>query len=542
MESNVLIDLLEQEHASLPTNEGEIVQHLIELGYLPQLNLEVLNRVQVQEAEDHFLSDLNRSGLNSEGGFMRGFMLDQSALLLEYTRKATDIDEGYTFNQLPELGETNLISCIIHYRLELFGLWDEPVNKPYGKATAIALDQLARYADFDRLSAINALADIEGFTKHLINTRPAEDFILTFKGRNLSKKYKKRAARKFLSQLRKDLKPDNAFLTAFTNKVVDVKGKKADYGFLARESRDDFKHFVLRLIQVHQWQEGLYEGILDGKIGNLSLASLTNAIAFDQANIRKKNRLNDHELLAFLGNDFCMLNGYYFLTRYMLEPGENTDEAFLWQQMNEQVAAASSTDQSDYQLQVEQVKKRIKSDAEQAKVKKGFFKRIYCGVKKMIKKARVMLKKLVSDLGAMIKRAWDFVKKLFKAFFENLKMAIRAFVDGIKFLFGKKEIVSTKGDGFSFSKFQITGDCLNVVQNPSHELIQQHRGTTAYNFKVMGFSLKVVSGVLKIVINAASVIGWPLLLINLVKVFKSLTEEYHKLKQSIISINQAYVI
>ncbi len=539
MEDNQLIDRLENEYQSLPDETDEIVQHLIELGYLPQLNPEVFTDIQISVAEEAFIADLKQADFEDFKRDALALLFDRRSVLLKYSRKATDIDEGYVFENLPMPGSTGMIARIIHYRLELFGLWSLPIHAPYGKITARALKQLALYCEMDELSAINQTADIEGISRMLIETRPNEDFILTFSSAQIDKKYKRKELNSFYGRLKNDLPTDSAFLKKFEKNVIDVKKRHFNSGFLSVESQDDFKNFVIRLIQVHQWQEGLYDGNLDGKVGDVSIQSLRDAVELDRENTGKKERLKEKELLLFV-DGYCLLNGYYFLRKYMLESEEGSGTK-LWEAIDEQLSRADQEERQTYLQNVEEIKKRLRAETEKAKVVNGFFRRIYCGIKKVLKRALNFVKKFIKDLGRLIKKAWGFIKRVFKAFFEDLKMGIKAFVEGVKFLFGRKEIITTEGNSFLISKFQLDADCLNLCQDPNSVLVQNHSNKTRYQFAAMNFSLRMVVEILNIFIKAVSVMLWPLLLIQIVKVFKRISEEFKKLKSSVNLTTQTIV-
>jgi hypothetical protein len=123
------------------------------------------------------------------------------------------------------------------------------------------------------------------------------------------------------------------------------------------------------------------------------------------------------------------------------------------------------------------------------------------------------------------------LKGVFRDFFKNLKTGIKAFLDGIKFILGNKTSL-TMADGASdwlITRFRLDGDVVSIANSLDKDLIKKHADTNRYMVSTLGFALTVVSVIVKLVFKALNFLTWPLLLINIVKAFKSIKASYQTL-------------
>ena len=537
MNEAFLVARLEQELSTHPPREAEVVQHLVELGYLPLFRVNALLPSQIARAKREFLDDLEQSALfpNQELAFHQKAGVEH--FVLHFLRSATDIDEGITIQALPRQGEKNLLSRIIHYRLDLFGLWPHPVEMPYTHTTAIQLGEMGEYAKCNALQAFNLMADIEQLTRHLLSIHEEEQFIVTFQSlqvpRELQDKLQRR--RNFRNQLLIDFGEKNEFFGHVSREVLKQNEKKIDYPFLHEESRKSFKRFILRLIQVHQWQDGFYDGVLDSKIGEVTLQGVLQSIEF--YNEADKKDIKTHRVLTYLGNNFFMFNALFFLQEYMLEEAQEnmsdrrSDEEKVWEQLSAQVRDADASSQQSFQANLEKLKSDIYAETNRPPQEKlGLLKRIYFGLKKIIKKAFRFVRKIFNWIKAHAEKAWNFLRKLFKGFFDQLATGLRVFIDGLKFMIGKKYVVTQENAQMIVSRFHLDGDVVSICYQASTPLIPQHMSQTQYQLGSLQFSMAVVGGVLKIVLHALILIAWPFILITIVKVFRNILLTYQSIE------------
>ena len=454
--------------------------------------------------------------------------------LAELLDKATDIDEGFRFSQLPENGTVSLATRIVHYRLDIFGMWPFAIDTPFTAVNSLpALNTIGEYAHCGALEALNHLADVEGLTKRLLETHPDEDFILTFRTRHpIDKQLEKELERtiRFKKQLLDDFGERSDFFRYLNRQVLPERAKKVDLTWLDREAINPFKKFVLRLIQVHQWQDGLYEGLLDSDIGEVTIRSILDAI--ELFNLAADKRIESFRVLTHLVNGYFLFNGLFFMQEYMIESGAqgNEEETII----NDVMGNAGRADDESlnlFEANMELLKIEIAlASRKQPEEKKGFLKRIYFGVKKFLKKVVAVSKKIFGWIVHLAKKFWGLLKKVFGHFFAKLSKGIRAFVDGMRFLLGKKSTTTTGENGLISSVIRLDGDCYSIVAGNTSVITHEHNHKIKYNVTSMEFALSVVGGVLNIVVKALSVLSWPMLIFAIVKVFKHISESYQKLE------------
>jgi hypothetical protein len=533
-DTDYIISRLEEEAVSLPSQKNRCLQHLVELGYIPLTRLNALRGNDLERAKIHFFEDARESGLYTEDELIRKIFEEEEEFLAELLGKAVDVDEGFRFDALPDNGSVNLLSRIIHYRLDLFGMWPFAIDTPFSAVNTIAtLNTLGEYAGCNALEAINHLADIEGLTKRLLDIHPEEDFILTFKSRNpVDRKLERELERtvKFRKQLLDDFGERSEFFKYLNRHVLPERARKVDFSWLDRESLNPFKRFVLRLIQVHQWQDGLYDGLLDSDIGELTIRSILDAIdLFNQAGLK---RIETFRVLTHLVNGYFLFNGLFFLQEYMIEEeaGVNAEDTIV----NDVLDSINRSDEKSmnaFEANLELLKLEIAvASKNEPEEKKGFLKRIYFGVKKFFKKLVSISKKIFRWIADLTKKFWGLLKKVFGHFFGKLAKGIKAFVDGIKFLLGKKSTTTFNDSSLISSVIRMDGDCYNIVAGDAREVAPEHTRKIKYNVTSMEFALSIVGGVINIVIKAFNMLSWPMLIFSIVKIFKNISESYQKLE------------
>lgn len=528
--SAYIISQLEKELETLPSPKSEITQHLVELGYIPLLKTNALTLADVKKARDHFMRDVKSSGLFADDQVRFLSMRGNDFMLSTLLRKITDIDEGLTIDELPDVGTTDLLTRMIHYRLDLFGVWPHSVSLPFSGLSLQKLDEIAGYAHCDSLEVVNKIADIEQFTRHLLEHHPPEKFILIFRSPKVKAETRKKLDRRqaFKRQLIEDFGERTDFVRYLAQNILKNKPKKVDFSFLQREAVDPFKRFIMRLMQIHQWQDGFYSGLLDSDMGDLTLSGFLQTIDFYNESDGKQ--IKTHRVITYVHQGFFVFNSLFFLQEYMVEDENGGSGQMILESLTGQLRGAGDDDQRKFGSSLQKLKSDIYSETErEPKERKGLLQRIYYGVKRLIKKAFRFVKKIFDWVKDKVEKAWGLLKGLFRDFFENLQMGIRAFVDGIGFIFGKKGIQSHQGDEMIFSKFSIDGDSVSLTTHRISQVLNQHLENVGYNIHSMKFTLAIVAGILKLIISMVSIITWPLLLMNIIKIYKNISEAYGQL-------------
>ncbi len=528
--STYIFSSLEKELETLPSPKNEITQHLIELGYIPLFKTNALTVADVKQAREDFLEDVKVSDLFTDEQIKLLSVRGRDFMLGTLLRKLTDIDEGLLIDRLPYIGETNLITRMIQYRLDLFGIWPHDVAKPFSSVTLQKLGEIAGYAQCDQLEAANKIADIEELTRHLLEVHPPEKFILIFRSPKVKEETKKKLDRRqaFKRQLIEDFGERTNFVSHLTQNVLKNRPQKVDFSFLQREATNPFKRFIMRLLQIHQWQDGFYNGLLDSEMGDLSLAGFLQTINF--YNESDNMQIKTHRVISYVHRGFFVFNSLFFLQEYMVEDEQGGSEDTILQSLTGRLENSTSDDQKDFNTNLQKLKSDIYNESAQPpKERKGLLQRIYYGFKRLIKKAFRFVKKVFDWIKNKVEKAWGLLKGLFRNFFENLQMGIRAFLDGINFIFGKKGIQSLAGDEMIITKFSIDGDSVSISTSQISKVLEHHLQNVGYNINSMKFTLAIVAGILKLIIKMVSIITWPLLLMNIIKIFKNISGAFQEL-------------
>lgn len=524
---------LQKEVESLPNRENEITQHLIELGYINLQKANALRKDDNTGARQLFFNELLQSDIFSEAYISKIALTGVENMLGTLLRTLTDIDQGITLGYLPKFGDRNLSTRLIHYRLDLFGMWPRETDAPFSALSIHKLNEIAEHANCNALQAFNHLADIENFTQHLLKTHPPEKFILTFRSPKVSDETCKKLDRRkaFQRQLLEDFGERSDFIKYMAREVLKNNPDKVDYNFLNRESVNPFKKFILRLIQVHQWQEGFYNGLLDSDMGELSLQSIIQAIDF--YNRSNNHHIKTHRVITYVYHRYFIFNGLFFLQEYMIENQATAPNAGanILDNISNSLQHANEEDQIAFGKNFNTLKLEVNNDASQAPAeRKGLLQRMYYGVTRWLKKAFRFARKIFSWIKNKISKVWAVLKRLFRNFFENLKLGIQAFLDGLKFFFGRKYIQTNTENQMIASKFSIDGDSFSVTSKQVSRVLETHLQSIGYNIKSMKFTLAIVAGILKIIMTMVNIITWPLLLINIIKIYNKISSSYQDIK------------
>ncbi|WP_205461857.1 hypothetical protein [Mangrovibacterium lignilyticum] len=519
-----ILSKCESELESFPEPAPEINQHLVELGYAPAHALSFPEGRLMQKARDEFEADLGNSDLFPVEELRMMRRMGKNRFLQHYLRRLTDIDEGIVLPGLPSRGEINLATRLVHYRLDLMGLWEMPVNSSFGTSSVVGLERLADFGKCTPFEAINQLADIEQFTVRLLASYPEESFIVTFQSVRSSDDSRSKLAHRnsFGRQLKQDFGERTDFLKFLQQNIFNRREETIDYSYLARVSKSDFNRFLVRLIQVHQWQEGFYNGLLDSDLGDLSLKSFVDAIK--AYNLADEKDVKIKRFLTYLGQDYFMFNALFFLKEYMVEH-EPAGQEDVWTQLATQVGKADDDSQSVFSQRLDQLQREI-SHNKQPEERRGLLARIYYGVKKLLKKALRFVRKIYRWVIDKVAQMWSFLKKLFADFFENLAQGLSMFVNGVRFLLGRKIIATSSGRESLISKFQLDGDVSSIAFQASSETVRLHLDETRNTLGEMNFSLTVVGMILKTIMQSLSLISWPFLLFTIVKGFRQVSANF----------------
>lgn len=110
---------------------------------------------------------------------------------------------------------------------------------------------------------------------------------------------KLRSARDFYNHLSTDFDFKPRYLAGFKRDILPRKSKDVKWEYVKGRSTDELTNFIIKVLQVHQWMDGFYDGKTDGEIGSVSLNSIADLLKF--YNAASKNELNLDSVLYYIG-------------------------------------------------------------------------------------------------------------------------------------------------------------------------------------------------------------------------------------------------
>lgn len=534
---NNITDLVQEVEAKYTSttaaSEQQLVNHLNSLGYLDSLMLTALNSdARLQEAYEHFYSDLKNSGLVSPSDLLQAKTVFGDESRTKLLELAVDVDEGFTFKALPEFGALNLQTRIIHYRLSLLGLYAENVDLPYSSLTYAALDKLASYLGKTKLAAINLAADLQNFTNVYLNANGYQHCITVIKNSQGKKQKDQLTIPEYNGQFKRllkvNLKNHDAIFDTLNEELFHRSDKKVNETYLEKLYKSEFNNFTLRLIQIHQWMGGFYNGTIDDDFGSMSLESLGNIIdCFTEA---YGEEIKTSKLLVRINDNTILFNSLFFLQYYKEESQSNDTTVEILNTINTAYSNASDDDQKSFETNMNAEISKLNAAKRDNYQPITITNKVFTGIKTFFKKIFKFAGKIFKWIISRIKKYADFVKNFIRNLYEYLKIAVRQFINGVKFLLGKLPVISTNKSGQSlYSNFDIDKDAVSLLSTGDNAAIETHVKKVTDQVNGMEFSLSVISmlyAVLRTLLAGATPIAMPVFLFNLVKSFKLVINKY----------------
>ncbi len=545
MASSEHLDLLlkeaEQQVADFGDDSAEIIQHLRDLGYLSQLPFNMINKESTyQKALEKFEHDLIHSKLFSDKEINALRALYSEDFAGEMLRKLMDLDEGVTLKKLPEIGEFSLSSRILHYRLMMYGLNSFDTPRPFGFASMNAMQTLKHYLALKNgMDAVNALANKEEVLKRILSIYGKERCLMfihisqtAFSTLNFDPK-KLRSSKVFYHHLSSDFDFKPRYLAGFKRDILARKAEDVKWEYVKGRSTDEFTNFIIKVVQVHQWMDGFYDGKTDGEIGSVSLNSIADLLKF--YNAASKNELNLDSVLYYIGDGFFVFNALSLINTYVIEKVPETMDEELIKKLTIQSGRLKESEKRIFEDNLSKVlsSAKIELSQDQHKQKMGVGKRIYFGIRSFLKKLFRIGKRLVKTILHHLKKIFNQLKDFFKRVLEYGKRALKSFIQGIKYIIGRLPIVSEFDRKVALSHSEFMGDTLSIFD---HELsldgIHQHKKKVQEVQRSSQFSVAIVGEVLKLLkFMVKGFVGWPILILQLAKATRVLVQKHQLIYQ-----------
>jgi len=521
----------DQKVAELDDGNAELIQHLTDLGYLADWGTTVTeSSAAIDRATKKFEQELRQSHLYTKKKLSFLELMYASDVWLEVLRKIMDYDEGLCISELPPLGETNLVSRIVHYRLKTYGLFDFQVQHPFGAFSTMALAQLKNFTRLiSSVDAINLLADKEKLTRRIIEQHGMEQCILLFNadvsGMPDFNPADYRLNLRFEQKLRNDFDRESSFYQKLNREVLKQNEDMIDWSFVSGRANDDLNLFITRTIQVHQWMDGFYEGKLNGELDTVSLTSIQQMLQF--YNLDDADNLKLKEILVYIGRGFFVFNALCFMKHYMIEDvPENNEEKVISDLL---VQSQKLSPEKKTAFEENTCKLFEAAQNERSEIQKSFATRVYHGLRSFFKKLFRIGKKLIRWMTEKLDKVWSIMKSFFQKIIEQSKRALKSLVQGIKFLLGRTPLITNSTNKLAISNIEFAGDSLHIIdEHLKSDVLKTHQLAIEKFQDGIQFSIAIVGELFQMLkYLVAGVIGWPLLLLQLAQSIKTVYQKYN---------------
>jgi len=534
MNDSLLEIIGEIETRYLPGNGKELgrkAQILTDLGYLRhELLSDVLKEKQIGAAYEVFYNELIQSGLIPPGEIKKIELMYPEQAPAKLLEMAADTDEGLIFGKLPAFGERGLPTRITHYRLNLLGLFNAPAETAFNAASYFALEKAASYIQKPKLATLNLLADLQNYTVAFLESCGYQNCLAVFSANPSAETDSElEYSGQFRRLLKKGLEKHAGIFEEIDEQIFFRNDDKVDGEFLKQRENDETNRFVLRLIQLHQWMAGFYDGALDSDFGPVTLGSLKTIIRL--YNEAGASQVKPGEVLARVKGNTYIFNALFFLQHYKNEnySGDNTSETLNI--LSESYQKAPAEEKVKFETNMLSVFTDISNNQDTLPVKKnGAIRRVFFGIKTFFKKAFGFARRLFRWIAEKTEHAAVFISHVVSMIYRFFKEAARHFAEGLKFLLGRLPVISRNNNGkMLYSNFDFSKDGLCILNSNDPQAVKIHMKTVGSKIKSMSFSLTLIAFLLqalKGLLRAGSPVTWPFLVIKLASSLKKLTDSY----------------
>jgi len=529
-----LIQKLDEQY--LPPNDStqnQKASYLSDLGYMPDIveTEGVVFNQFLDEAYQSFYSDLQKSGLISTQTQKQLKVLYPSEYEVKLLEMCLDIDEGLQFEKLPAFGDQDLKTRILHYRLNLLGLYTAPVKAYFSASSYNGLSKAASFTGKTPLSTANLLADIQEFTVVYLKNRGYQHPVVIMQLSDASTNGLANYTGAFKRAVKRELSGYDEVFNELNKSLFKRNDDKVDVSDAINILHADDNSFIIRLIQVHQWIAGFYQGKIDGEVSSVTLQSLQDVISsYNESgeSVDEKRTLvvlsEKEKLLAF--------NAIFFLNKYKLEQQQSDKTISTLEAVNNSYQSASEEDQKQFETTFnEQWGQVAHGHSLTENQPKGFFQKIFGGIKAFFKKAFRFARKIFSWILKGIKKVAGFITNFLKKIYNIIKEAAQHFIEGVKFLLGKTTVLTNENQQTLITNFNIDKDVLNLGTSIDSTLLKTHLGKVDEKVNSLKFSLTLIAFLFKTIkaILLGGIVAWPLFLFKLAKSFKQVIDSYKQI-------------
>ncbi|MEM9824133.1 MAG: hypothetical protein AAF985_23810, partial [Bacteroidota bacterium] len=322
--------------------------------------------------------------------------------------------------------------------------------------------------------------------------------------------------RRFRRELSKYLAPD--FYQTVSRELLD----RQNSTFFDRQLQNRYNLFLIRLIQLHQWTSGYYNGMLDSDLGERTFNSIRE---IDEDLKSLKLRFVLYQIDAQKGT--WLLNVRYFfdemiasLDSFQQKPDFDTVVTTFEKEINDNPKIRSKKKEFDRQW-----RKAIRETKQD--LKQNVVRRIYFGIRSIARSIVRGIKRIIGLIFSGIKKLFRLLRNFVHLLYREIREGLRKFSQGIGFLFGKRTIKTNtlQGNLALITRYDFDCDVISIADTKNPTLFKQH---IAKNYEVvhnLDFALMLVGKVIDWVFKF-TLFGYAGILIRIGLFFRRLARKF----------------
>lgn len=535
----------------------EMIQLLADLGYL---NISTEEGIIVEDRAVLWAIELFRHDYTKAELLMpelqAGIVLQQRTVKeglnnreLKLLQLLTSLDGEFMMNHMPPIEEQSIRSRVIHYRLQILGVYDEPIDASFSKKSQLGIQTIAKWLAISENEAFHISGNIPALIQLVKTSNRTKNMVVYFQYEAAGfsprpfKIYRRNSEQRvFKRQLRKSIRSNSRAYKDFNKKVERI---KPDFDFIQSQLNDEMNRVVLRLLQIRQWMSGYYQADLDGKMEALTFGSLLELAKVENEFNYQDNKKSfvPQAFIGYAGQNYWALNIHYLLDRYSeaIDNQEvNLDDLFDAYEQTVVTAKPKQLvhlEQNMNQAWTDQINETTAKMSTAGK----FVGKLYYGVKSVVKALWKGIKTIFKLFVKAMTKIANYLKSLVRVLFREIREGVKSFALGMKFLFGKRTVTTGEGTTSIMTKYDFDMDCLTVyskevsaTQAEAHVLQLQERT------KGLEFAMKLTGKVIKMLITLITG-GWQMLLIKIGLAFKNLIKSLlGELKSKVVKVAMNY--
>jgi hypothetical protein len=512
--------------------DAEIHEMLEFLGYIRR---DEMSGASVEEAFHRFRVDAFSENLFQQ--FLFSFEEDPLPSRLSFKinpieykalTEMTSLEGDFISNSLPELGSVTLTSRIIRYRLKILGLSDRQVSSAFDMEAIEGLNKIKQWLKSSSiLETVNLSGDIPAIIRIVIETPELSDRIIYFASEESDSHHLSLddplVRIEFLEKLKKNLPRKSKALKEFRRNALDK-----DLDFIAVKMGDPFNSFLFRLLQVQQWMSGFYRGEIGQRTASISFESILEYLRFERES--GKIDMSLWHVVAHITDRFWAFNiMYYFneIKELYQDPTTMNDV------MEEFKKVSSARTNDDFQMSSIAVQRmdelwssnNIGMHTLDSSPRANF----YHGAKTVIKRIGKVLTKVFDWFRDKLTQLINWLKSVVKIIYRELREGIQVFAHGMKFVFGKREIITrTLPSGVVATKFDLDADGIVFASSDlnSKKDIKDHVEKTTFFGSSLMFSLTLTGKIIHWAIGLVTGGTWAEVLVKIAQIFHEMVKEW----------------